>query len=96
MVFKRQSLLHSTNGQNIAPMNRPLLIWRLGDCSQDIIKLVYILMQLQMLTDEKEKCEEEDGKDEIEEVHTEGRIKEDLTHETVDQKTGVTENEADT
>ena len=49
-----------------------------------------------MLTDEKEKCEEEDGKDEIEEVHTEGRIKEDLTHETVDQKTDVAENEADT
>ena len=77
-------------------MNRPLLIWHLEDCSQDIIRLVYILLQLQMLTDEKEKCEEEDGKDEIEEVHTEGCIKEDLTHETVDQKTDVTENEADT
>ena len=44
-----------------------------------------------MLTDEKEKCGEEDGKDEIEEVHTE-----DIAHETVDQKTDIKENETKT
>ncbi len=48
-----------------------------------------------MLT-EKEKCEDEDGADESEEVHTDDRVKEGVTHETVDQKTDIAENQTDT